>query len=230
MREEFLTRQSGLIPIEDINKCRVLVIGCGGIGSHTIMALARMGISNITVIDPDVVSEHNVGSQGFDYVDVGKKKVIATKHKVFRSVRTNLKTKVDTVNESSELPKHDIAILAVDNMQARKDIVSLIEAKAYYYDSHIINPSMGGEYLTLDVIPSSDISKFKDILFDDEDAVQETCTTKATIYTTLMISSLICKAVKDIITKNKYTQHITYDIKNNAPISIFDSTGADLIN
>ena len=42
---------------------KILIVGAGGIGSTTAYTLAKMGCSNITVVDFDEVEIHNCSSQ-----------------------------------------------------------------------------------------------------------------------------------------------------------------------
>jgi len=44
-------------------RSRVVVVGCGGLGGYVIEILARLGIGNLVVIDPDVFEEHNLNRQ-----------------------------------------------------------------------------------------------------------------------------------------------------------------------
>ena len=65
MNERFI-REIGLFGEEGVSKlkaAKVVVIGCGGVGSYAVEALARAGIGALTVIDGDTVSESNINRQ-----------------------------------------------------------------------------------------------------------------------------------------------------------------------
>ena len=49
-RTEILVGQENM---KKINNTRVLVFGVGGVGSYTVMALARSGVSSIDIVDSD---------------------------------------------------------------------------------------------------------------------------------------------------------------------------------
>ncbi len=49
--------------MEKLKKANIIVFGAGGVGSYAIEALVRAGISNITVVDNDSVSESNINRQ-----------------------------------------------------------------------------------------------------------------------------------------------------------------------
>lgn len=61
-----LQRLQLLLGPEAVNKIEnssVAVIGLGGVGSHAVEALARCGINNITIVDPDRVEKSNLNRQ-----------------------------------------------------------------------------------------------------------------------------------------------------------------------
>ena len=49
--------------VEKLHHCHVAVFGAGGVGGGCIEALARAGVGEITVIDPDTVQESNLNRQ-----------------------------------------------------------------------------------------------------------------------------------------------------------------------
>lgn len=49
--------------MEKLKRAKVAVFGAGGVGGHTIEALARSGIGNIDIIDNDTVSLTNINRQ-----------------------------------------------------------------------------------------------------------------------------------------------------------------------
>ena len=97
----------------------VTVIGAGATGSWLVLQLAKLGISNITVWDFDVVEEHNIPNQLFGLPDVGHHKVIALANHV--ELETGLKIKIhDKKFEGGRLSGY--VFLMVDSMKGRKDI------------------------------------------------------------------------------------------------------------
>lgn len=49
--------------MERLRKTRVILFGCGGVGSWAAEALVRTGIGAITLVDPDVVAPSNINRQ-----------------------------------------------------------------------------------------------------------------------------------------------------------------------
>lgn len=65
-----------------INHDRSAVFGCGAIGSKIIMHLAKAGQTNLTLIDPDLVSPHNLVRHSLFADDIGKNKADALSEKI----------------------------------------------------------------------------------------------------------------------------------------------------
>ncbi|MCK4718637.1 MAG: ThiF family adenylyltransferase [Thermoplasmata archaeon] len=56
------------------------IVGCGGLGAATAMYLTRAGVGSLTIIDRDVVDEHNLHRQIlFSEKDVGRPKAVVAK-------------------------------------------------------------------------------------------------------------------------------------------------------
>ena len=61
--------------IEKLKKLKVLGVGVGGVGGYAVEALARSGISNITIVDYDKVDITNINRQIIDlHSTIGKLK------------------------------------------------------------------------------------------------------------------------------------------------------------
>ena len=74
--DSWAKRLDGLLPAGIGNK-RVAIIGCGSVGSFVADELARSGIRNFLLIDPDIVEWPNLTRAAFGYQDIGKAKVVA---------------------------------------------------------------------------------------------------------------------------------------------------------
>ena len=70
--------------VERLKKVHVAVFGIGGVGGYTAEALARAGVGQLTLVDPDCVSESNKNRQIIALNStVGEKKVDAMKKRIF---------------------------------------------------------------------------------------------------------------------------------------------------
>ena len=122
--------------INPTHEITVSVVGIGGTGSQVLNILARMHIAlkalghpgfNVTAIDPDTVSESNIGRQSFFHCDIGQNKALNLISKI------NMAFGLNWNSISEKLPKDhgaNIIITCVDNVAARKDAY-----KIFYEDS-----------------------------------------------------------------------------------------------
>ena len=103
---------------------KILIIGCGGIGSFLCGSLSRLILLNqinladleIAVADNDTVEWKNIQYQDFTSDDVmqSKASVIAKRYGFLPIVQR--------ITESEQLKGYDLIILAVDNASTRKQV------------------------------------------------------------------------------------------------------------
>ncbi len=65
-----------------IRDLRVAIAGVGTEGSRVLELLARLGVNNFTIADPDVVELHNLNRQIYTLEDIGLQKVTAAARKI----------------------------------------------------------------------------------------------------------------------------------------------------
>lgn len=111
--------------LEIIKTKKVIVFGVGGVGSYVVECLVRSGISNITVVDNDVVSLSNINRQIIAlYSTIGKPKVEVIKQRI---LDINPNVNVMAVKEfvtpenldNFNLSSYDFVIDAIDNVTAK---------------------------------------------------------------------------------------------------------------
>jgi sulfur carrier protein ThiS adenylyltransferase len=114
--------------IKKIRKTKVLIAGCGGLGSNVSNILIRTGFINLVIIDYDRVEIKNLNRQLFFKNDVGKKKVLALKKNLLKiSTAARIKTvdkRLDEKNfeEILKREKPEIIVEAVDIDETKKMI------------------------------------------------------------------------------------------------------------
>lgn len=210
---EHLTRQLDIVPI-DILGTKITIIGAGAIGGWTTLALAKMGFCDITVYDFDKVDTVNMNSQFFRFSDIGKPKVMALKDLVKDFTGTEITAKGEKY-ESGMFT--GIVISAVDSMAVRKQIWENHKLKGFFTKA-VIDPRMGAEsalLYTMRPTLTKDIEDYEKALYSDENALQERCTAKATIYTANLLSGLVVKAVKDLLTRPNFLRIAQWNIAEN---------------
>lgn len=106
----------------------IFLIGCGGLGSHLALLLARLGFGHIILCDADKIESTNLNRQFFYPKQIGQNKAFA----LFENIQKECtyKTKItaypyDFPNVLKEFPNAlsgvDIILCMVDNDQARYD-------------------------------------------------------------------------------------------------------------
>lgn len=219
-----LIRQLSIINPETVERTRFLIVGCGAIGSYTALALAQMGAEKITIFDNDEFDDLNRSSQLCKLADIGvnKAKALADTVKTFTGIEAQaVSEKFEAGNEYHYLfnEKNAIVILAVDSMKARSEIANaMIETLTDGQVSHIIDPRMSAEKYLQFVCKVSDkksVDNYRATLYTDGEAVQERCTAKATIYTSMASASLICKTVKNILQQESYPKTVNWNLKDS---------------
>jgi len=107
-----------------LQKSRVCVVGCGGLGGHIIEMLARLGIGYITAVDGDVFETSNLNRQLLsDELSLGKSKALMASERM-KIVNSDIKVTpvIEFINESNAkeiLAEHDLIIDALDNIVSR---------------------------------------------------------------------------------------------------------------
>ena len=213
LTNEHLTRQLDILPIKCLDKS-ITIIGAGAIGSFTALSLAKMGFEDITVYDFDKIEIENMNCQFYRRSDVGKLKVEA----LADLVESFTDVKINAINQLFEGdPLNGIVISAVDSMSARQMIWDGQKQSAGV--DILIDPRMGAETAMLYCMNPHDADdrfSYEKTLYSDDEAVQERCTAKSTTYTALLLSGLVAKAVKDIVTDSPYPRIVNWSILHNA--------------
>ncbi len=102
---------------------KVLILGCGGIGTHMAWHMATLGVGKITLVDFDTVEISNLNRQLlFDSDDAGKAKTDVLKHKL-ESINRNIvietiKAKISSENELEQIclsDNYSLIIKALDS-------------------------------------------------------------------------------------------------------------------
>lgn len=116
--------------LDTLQASHVLVVGCGGVGSYVVEALARSGVGKLTLVDPDTVEACNVNRQLMAF------------HNTVGDIKVHwLKRHVEAINPTLVVHAHALpynletkAMLwetqydyVVDAIDQRKEKVDLIE-------------------------------------------------------------------------------------------------------
>lgn len=217
---EFRVRSLDLVPMHVVNT-NIELIGAGSIGSFTALALCKMGFDTINIWDEDKINTVNVGVQLYGKAwtlggggNIGSQKANVLCHLLREQVPGNGSFTPNNHYTGGTL--HGLVISAVDSMAARKMIWEGVKASADC--QWFIDARMAAEFAvqyTINPLNPADCAMYERTLYTDEEAVQERCTARSTVYTALMIAGMISKTVRDVLAGHKYTRTVQWDIKNN---------------
>ena len=202
-------RQLDLCPPDKLT-FPVTVIGAGAIGSATVVTLAKMGCSDITVWDEDVLAEHNVPNQMCLVNRVGQPKVEALAELV--KMLTGVKIR--------PVPRHyrgerlqGVAITATDSMAARQMVWRGLKLKRAV--SLFIDARMGAEMLRLYALRPTDLDAcefYEANLYGSDEAEQLPCSARSIIYCPAIAGALIAARVKAFAVGEPTHQEVLFDI------------------
>ena len=109
---------------EKLKNAKVLVIGCGGLGSPVLLYLGATGVGQIGIVEFDTINITNLHRQIlFDTHQVGKNKITEASEKL-RAINPEIKLELfpDCLNSQNCLPifkKYDLVVDCSDNFPTR---------------------------------------------------------------------------------------------------------------
>lgn len=125
---------------DKLTKAHVTIAGAGGLGSNIAIALTRIGVGHLTLIDFDSIELSNLNRQQFKLSQVGMPKVVALKQNLqefnpFIEIKTKqVEVTHDNVKELFE--DADIITEAFDNPAAKAMLLDA--ASEFYPDKPIV--------------------------------------------------------------------------------------------
>ena len=200
-------RQMAILPPEKL-QFPITVIGAGAIGSSAVVTLAKLGCSNITVWDSDLLQDHNIPNQFCKADALGMSKVEALSLLVEELSGTTINWKHRRYQGQ---PLSGVVIAGPDNMETRKTIW-----KQARYNARIpllVDGRMGAELARLyAVVPASsdDVTFYEANLYDDAERLP--CSARSIIYCPAMIGALIALLIKKYAVAEKLPKEIIFDM------------------
>lgn len=191
----------------------IQVIGAGAIGSFTVLTLAKMGFTEISVYDTDIVEEHNLPNQYYPENAIGQEKVYALEHMVL--AMTGIGIDPCKYLWDLDIPLKGLVISAVDNMATRKELFKAFSRNPDCVG--LIDGRMGGQQAEVYCIKSGDgeaYKKYKACLWSDTEASQVRCTQKAVLYNVLWIASQIANLSRLLLEDKPTPWGQLYDFEN----------------
>ncbi len=203
-------RQLGICDPADLNTAlpSTTIVGLGGIGSSATLALYKMGLKNINAYDPDTLEEHNVGNQFLPAwtasrgSSLGKPKGQAALDLFSDMMGPDAMGTACFWNRRFDgqepHPFGYLTVITVDTMKTRKELWDAAQDSLcrWYIDGR-----MGAQTLriyVIDRLSGADILHYENSLYSDDEALDEPCTARGIVFTSMFAGAHIANIVKQI--------------------------------
>lgn len=193
----------------------ITIIGVGSTGSWLALALAKLGIEDITVWDYDIVEEHNIPNQAFELHNIKQLKVEALKEMIWNATNTQIK-----INNNKFVDQRlaGIVFLMVDSMEQRK-LIWENSVKMKSAVKLLIEPRMGldvGRIYNVDPTDLKQIKEYEATYYGDDVAEVSACgASKTVISSALGITSWCVRQLINFYNKEELDNEILIDFKFN---------------
>lgn len=191
-------------------KKEIMLVGAGGIGSWTALALSRIE-HQLYIVDGDMVDDTNVkGGQFYTSDKIGHNKANAVTDLCRRFGYTGSMMSIDSMfdKETGMLP---ICITGLDSMAARKLVFQEWKNRLGFNhnkkDCILIDGRLLLETIEIFTIMGNDEQAIREYeekhLFDDSEVEELDCTSKQTTFSAMIIAGLITSTLCNWIVNNK---------------------------
>ena len=239
-------RQERILPQERII-WPLVIIGAGGIGSPTVLQMAKLGFEDITLIDPDTVEEVNIPTQLlWGPGDEGRQKVAIAQERVLQLTGTRIKTHACSFPDAGDIRQNlsnlipfrpdevldcarwdpaaplYIVISGLDSMRSRKTVWECMKwnLNVPLYVEGRTGVGSAGQWLEVPTVRPcmpNDLACYEKWLYNDDEA-DETLACSSFLPVNMAIASFIASQVSKWVVGKQYFQRIALDIETLALI------------
>ena len=193
----------------------IWIIGAGGIGSWTTLALSKMGCSNLVVFDFDKVEVHNTSSQFFHSSQIGKFKVNSLKNNIEQTTENEIIAISKKFEEWDIQTPPQIIINATDSLDVRRKIWNYLKLNNFPFKLYV-DARMAGEFLrilTVSPLNAYSVSEYEKGLDPQKEAHEEPCTARAIVYNVFFCAGIIANCVKKYVKGESINLQVQMDLK-----------------
>jgi hypothetical protein len=212
MTEPDYQRQTGIFDPSVHRDASCTFVGVGGIGSFAAFAVAKLGIPNITLIDPDVVEAHNLPSQMFQPINAGEMKVNAIGNQMYYTAGTTTERHFATITGDGWVvngyaaepgvkgpgPLSGVVVSGLDSMTARYDLwhqcLKMNVNVPLYLDGRL-----DGQLLVIYAVcpfDLDDVEQYEATLLSDDEIPAGVCTERNIIDVGFTVGAQMARAVR----------------------------------
>lgn len=152
--EHLLNCRQGTNITDVLKKSKVVICGCGGLGSNVAVNLARSGIGHIKLIDFDVVEPSNINRQCYFIKQIGEYKTNALKN-IITDINPYIKIDINNIllNENNiidEVSGFQVILECFDNVKSKLMLIE--KCSTLLPEAFIIGASGVAGYFDTDII------------------------------------------------------------------------------
>ena len=202
-------RQLDIVPPEKLG-FPITVIGAGAIGSAAVLTLAKMGCSDITVWDADILENVNIPNQFCEPSMVGRPKVEALADLAYELTEVQIKKAHQRYMGQS---LDGVVIVTADNMTCRQSVWK--RTKLNQKIPLLIDARMGAEFARIYTIHPTNIDEadfYKENLYSNDEAERLPCSARSIVYCPMIIAGLIALQVKKFAVSESLRKEILLDL------------------
>jgi len=204
-------RQLDIVPPEKLG-FPITVIGAGAIGSAAVIALAKMGCSDITVWDADTLEEVNIPNQLCLVSMIGVSKVEALAKLVYELTEVQIKwIRQRYIGQRLE----GVVIVTADNMACRQNVWK--RARLNQKIPLVIDARMGAEFARIYAIHPTNVEEadfYGQNLYSNIEAEHLPCSARSIIYCPMVVAGFISLLVKKYAVNQPLPKEILIDLPN----------------
>ena len=145
-----------------LEKSIIGIAGCGGLGSNAAIALARIGVGKLILVDFDVVEPTNLNRQQYFINDIGKRKVDALEEKLkminsFMQIEKYFE-KLNSTNIKIIFKEAHVIVEAFDKVSEKAMLVKAF-AGNLFKEKYLVTASGLAGYSAANTIKTKKLSK-----------------------------------------------------------------------
>jgi molybdopterin/thiamine biosynthesis adenylyltransferase len=227
----FHSRQEWFLSQDSIKDLNILVVGTGAIGRNVASCVSRLGPKSITIVDHDIIEEHNISPQNWRAEDCGQNKVDILAREILSQC-----SNIDVVPiakrwtpNAVKTKNFDAVWATVDNIEVRRGIYKYYRDKAkMFFDIRIGGPL--AQVFTIEDLESIDDENdwYASTFFPQAEAANFGCIQPMTNFLANIATGISVNQFTNIVNGKKWPVHkmLTYDTITSAisvedPVSYF---------
>ncbi len=228
------SRFESLLPADKLDDLRVIIVGCGNLGSHLAVALCKMGIQEFGLVDPDEVEIANLSTQVYLKCQIGTPKVTALAS-ILKEINPAVWVVEDTKpvedteqglwncyedeedEEDDESVPKAIVIATTDNIESRQNaffggFTSIRDSSKLFVDARMSLEFLESHFIYR--IPTGVDEYMKEYgkwLAAIKTTQSEPCGASSIAYTGMLAAGLICPQIRRWIIGEAIPKSIRFD-------------------